>query len=226
VTRSFVSLQIITGCVIILGTSGMLPERCYGSTVPSAIGTVKEIRSGTLERQERDLWKPLSAGMAIVANDRVRTSTGGSAVLALTDIGAVLIGPNTEYYLGDPTRGFKSLLKRGYLWISTKLKPGATMSVATTNAVAGVRGTKFSVIQDANGMNVCTCKGAVQVTLKDGKSLNIMSGMYGEISAAGKMGAPANGKQHLEKIWQERPARYAACLNCHQKGKKKIVDLN
>ena len=164
--------------------------------------------------------------MAITANDRIRTSTNGSAVLELIDVGAVLIGPNTEYYLGDPSRGFKSLLKRGYLWISTKLKPGTTMSVATTNAVAGIRGTKFSVMQDARVTEVCTCKGEVQVTLKDGKSVNITSGMYGEVNAAGKMGAPANGKPHLEKIWKERPARYAACLNCHQKGKKKTGDLN
>jgi hypothetical protein len=197
--------------------------RC--STSPAPIGTVKEIRSGTLERQDKDLWKPMTAGMAISANDRVRTGSDGLAVLALNEIGVILIGPGTEYYLGDPSRGFKTLLKRGYLWISAKLSPGRTMSVATSNAVAGVRGTKFSVIQDAAGTDVCTCKGAVQVALKNGKSIDVTSGMYGGITAQGTMDQPKKGKPHLEKIWKEKTARYAPCLNCHKKGKK-IGDLN
>jgi hypothetical protein len=197
--------------------------RC--STSPSPIGTVKEIRSGTLERQDRDLWKPLAAGMAVFANDRVRTGTDGLAILSLNEIGAILIGPGTEYYLGDPMRGFKTLLKRGYLWISATLLPGRTMSVATANVVTGIRGTKFSVIQDAAGTDVCTCKGEVQVTLKDGKSMNVTSGMYGAVDASGKMAPPGKGKPHLEKIWKEQPARYAPCLTCHKKGKK-ISDLN
>lgn len=201
------------------------PEQVRGSSSPSPIGTVKEIRSGTLERQENNVWKPLAAGMAISANDRVRTGADGTAVLALNDIGAILIGPETEYYLGNPASGFKTLLKRGYLWISAKLSPGRTMSVATSNAVTGVRGTKFSVLQDAAGTDVCTCKGAVEVSLRDGRTMNVTSGMYGAVDASGKMKPPEKGKPHLEKIWKERPARYAACLNCHKKGKK-IGDLN
>jgi hypothetical protein len=200
-------------------------EQGRGSTSSLPIGTVKEIRSGTLERQDKDLWKPLAAGMAISANDRVRTGANGLAILSLNEIGAILIGPGTEYYLGDPSRGFKSLLKRGYLWISATLLPGRTMSVATANAVTGIRGTKFSVIHDAAGTDVCTCKGAVDVSLRDGKTINVTSGMYGAVDASGKMTPPGKGKPHLEKIWKERPARYAPCLNCHKKGKK-ISDLN
>ncbi len=217
--------RVIAGLIIIVWIAVLVPEQGHSSTAPAAIGTVKEIRSGTLERQDKDLWKPLAAGMVISSNDRVRTGADGLAVLALNDIGAVLIGPGTEYYLGDPSRGFKTLLKRGYLWISAKLSPGRTMSVATTNAVTGVRGTKFSVIQDAAGTGVCTCKGAVEVSLRDGKTMNVTSGMYGAVDASGKMEPPDKGKPHLEKIWKERLARYAPCLNCHKKGKK-IGDLN
>jgi len=177
-----------------------------------------------LERQDKDLWKPMSVGMVIFANDRVRTGSDSLAVLTIKDIGAILVGPGTEYYLGDPARGFKTLLKRGYLWISATLSPGRTMSVATSNAVAGVRGTKFSVIQDAAGMDVCTCKGTVDVSLRDGKTMSVAGGMYGSIDASGKMAQPEKGKPHLEKIWKEKPARFAVCLNCHKKGKK-IGDL-
>jgi hypothetical protein len=223
--RPIISLQrvyvlILTFVLLLLTAS----EQGQCSTSPSPIGTVKEIRSGTLERQERDLWKPMAAGMVILTNDRVRTGTDSLAVLTIKDIGAVLVGPGTEYYLGDPASGFKSLLKRGYLWISATLSPGRIMSVATSNAVAGVRGTKFSIIQDSAGTDVCTCQGSVEVALKDGKTASVTGGMYGSVDASGKMAPPQKGKPHLEKIWKEKPARYAACLNCHKKGKK-IGDL-
>jgi ferric-dicitrate binding protein FerR (iron transport regulator) len=191
-----------------------------GSTTAPVIGTVREIRGGVLERLDRERWSPMTVNAAVHANDRIRTGAGATAVLTLNDIGSMMVGPDTESYLGDPSRGFKSLLKRGYLWVSAKLKPGAAMSISTTSAVAGVRGTKFSVIQDAAGMSVCTCKGEVQVTLKDGRSVNVAGGMYGAIDPAGKMGEPENGKAHLAKIWKERPPRFAACLNCHRKGQK------
>jgi len=224
--RAYSSIvRLIAVALPFISLIAIIPAAGEGNASTSVIGKVKEIRSGTLERQERDLWKPLAAGAVIFSNDRIRTAAGSTAVLSLNEVGSVLIGPGTEYYLGDPSRGFKSLLKRGYLWFTTTLKPGASMSIATASAVAGVRGTKFSVIQDAEGMNVCTCKGAVQVTLKDGKSVAIARGMYGNISAAGKMGAPEKGKPHLERIWKEKPARYASCLECHRKGKK-IIDLS
>lgn len=214
---------VVTACLIIAGMFALAPEQGIASS--AAIGTVKEVRGGTLERQERDVWKPLAANAAINTNDRVRTGAGATAILSLNDIGTVMVGPGTEYYMGDPSRGFKSLLKRGYLWVTTKLKPGATMSVATANAVAGVRGTKFSVIQDGEGVNICTCKGEVQVTANNAKPVNLTSGMYGEIDRTGKMGAPEKGKPRLEMIWKNRPARYAPCLECHRKGKK-IGDLS
>lgn len=221
----FITTPVIACCLIALWIAVLLPDHCFSSAATTPIGTVREIRSGILERQERDLWKPLTAGMEITSNDRIRTGADGLAVLALNDIGTILIGANTEYYLGGPAREFKTLLKRGYIWISAKLSPGRTMSVTTASAVSGVRGTKFSVIQDAQGMNVCTCKGEVQVTLKDGTSMNVTSGMYSMIDGKGKSGKPESGKPHLDKIWKEKPARYAACVMCHKKGQK-IVDLN
>jgi len=217
--------RIVSGCLLVLCIMSAAPDQSYGGTEPVPVGTVKTIQNGTLERLDKNVWKPLAVGTMIFANDRVRTGADGTAVLGLNDIGVVLIGPGSEYYLGDPASGFKSLLKRGYLWISAKLLPGRTLSVATDSAVAGVRGTKFSVIKDAQGMDVCTCKGSVMLALSDGKSMDVASGMYGAVDATGKMEKPEKGKPHLDKIWKEKPARYKTCLNCHKKGKK-IGDLN
>lgn len=58
-----------------------------------------------------------------------------------------------------------------------------------------------------------------------GGTMNVTSGMYGAVDASGKMEQPEKGTQRLEKIWKEKPARFATCLNCHRKGKK-TKDLN
>jgi hypothetical protein len=217
--------RILIPILMIVIMAVLTSDSIQAATPPAAIGRVKEIRSGVLERQDREVWNPLLVNAEIRANDRVRTGPGAMVILTLNDVGSVLIGPSTEYYLGDPARGFKTLLKRGYLWVSTKLKPGATMSVATTNGMTGVRGTKFSVVQDDQGMDVCTCKGGVQVTLQDGKSITVASGMFGSFNATGKMGVLEKGKLRLQKMWKENPSRYSPCLSCHRKGKK-ISDLN
>jgi ferric-dicitrate binding protein FerR (iron transport regulator) len=167
---------------LFLLTSG----ECRGSSMATTIGSVRDIKDGVLERQHREVWNPLTVNAEIRANARIRTGAGATAVISLSGIGSVTIGPSTGYYLCDPAQGFKTLLKRGYLRASTQLKPDATMSVATTSAVTGVRGTKFSVIQDAQGMDLCTCKGEVQVTFKDGKSVTVASGMFGSVNAGGK----------------------------------------
>lgn len=220
--RSFGTYQQSVLFSLMIAVLLLISTQGHAAATPSPIGTVKEIKNGTLERQDKDLWKPLAAGMAIFANDRVRTSTDGMSVLAFNEIGTMLIGPGTEYYMGDPSRGFKTLLKRGYLWLSARLASGRTMTVATANAVTGVRGTKFSVIQDAAGTEVCTCKGMVEVALRDGKTMNVAGGMYGTVDTAGKMSTPEKGKPRMEKIWKEQPARFAPCLTCHKKGKRPV----
>ena len=221
VIGSFQAIIVSLSIFVIL----LAAELVWCSPSTSPIGTIKEIRSGTLERQNHDVWTPLAAGMAIFANDRVRTGADSTAILSINEIGIILIGPRTEYYLGHTTSDFKTLLKHGYLWFSATLTPGRSMSVATDSAIASVRGTKFSVIQDSRGMEVSTCKGSVEVGLRDGKMVHMTSGMYEVVDASGKMELPGKGKRHLEEIWNEKPERYKPCLSCHKRGKK-IGDLN
>jgi hypothetical protein len=64
-----------------------------------------------------------------------------------------------------------------------------------------------------------------QVTLKDGKSATVASGMFGSVNAAGKMGVLEKGKPTLQKIGKENAPWYTPCLNCHRKGEK-MSDLD
>ena len=183
----------------------------------STLGTVKEIRSGKLEKQEQGAWKAITAGDKISAQDKVRTDAAGMAVLKLDRIGNLLIGPNSEYTLGDDHKNFKTTLHKGFVWFKSALAKGARMEIATTNAVAGVRGTKFSVLADSEGVDVCTCKGDVEVTANK-KTVRVNSGMFSSVGKDGTASNPDKGKTLLAKQWGAKTTRFTACLQCHSKG--------
>lgn len=207
---------ITTLAVVVVTTS---TTGCRTKAAGPAIGTVKEIKSGALERRDKGAWKPLKAGDRLYPGDRLRTDGAGTAVLAADRIGAFLMGPDTEYELGSGTADFRSFLERGYVWAKASLAPGARMEISTASAVAGIRGTKFSVLNDREGVDVCTCKGMVEVGLKAGKGVAVGSGMYLAIKD-GRAGEPENGRPLLERLWQGKEKRFSACLACHRKGKK------
>ena len=190
-------------------------------TTPASVGTVKQIKSGILERQDKNtIWSPISKNAAILAGDRLRTGPDGAAVLTLTNVGIVLMKSNTEYTVGSNAMNFTTVLHRGYIWIKTSLMPGAKLDISASGAVAGVRGTRVSVLADAQGVDVCTCTGDVTVTPKNGKKLSVKTGMYGSIGKDGIAEAPKHSKQILEQLWKGEMSRFTPCRNCHQKGKK------
>lgn len=211
-------------CTLLIG----IPTGCTEKhAAPASVGIVKQIKSGMLERLDGNtVWKALSQNGTIYAGDRLRTGPDGTAVLALTKIGVVLMKPNTEYTVGGDSMNFKTVLHRGYVWIKTSLTPGAKLDISAAGAVAGVRGTSVSVLFDEQGVDVCTCKGEVAVTtLRNGKEMSVNSGMYGSINTNGIAETPGQGKQLLEKLWKGEKPRFTPCRDCHQKGKKATVDL-
>jgi len=214
---------IIAFCALLIGALSGCTEK---QTAPVQVGTVKQIKSGTLEREDvNHAWKALSQNGRIYAGDRVRTGPDGTAVLTLNNVGSALIKPNTEFTVGNDPMDFKTVLHHGYVWIKTALSPGAKLNIQAAGAVAGVRGTSVSVLSDEQGIDVCTCKGEVTVTLMSGKAMGVNSGMYAAVGADGVARAPEHGKPMLEKLWKEKTARFTPCLDCHRKGKKPQADI-
>ncbi len=206
-------IVILTGCTETQAT-------------PAPIGTVKHLKSGTLERQDGNaVWNHLSQNSAIRVGDHLRTGPDSVAVLTLTHIGVVLMKSNTEYTVGSDPMNFKTVLHRGYIWIKTTLARGAKLDISTSDAVAGVRGTRVSVLSDEHGVDVCTCTGEVTVTPKKGRNMSVNSGMYDSIGKDGIAKAPKHSKPLLEKLWKGEQSRFTPCRDCHQKGKKGKANL-
>jgi hypothetical protein len=197
----------------------MFVSRTSAEPALSRLGAVKEIRSGNLEKLEQGTWRTIAAGGKISSRDKLRTDAAGVAVIKLDRIGHLLIGPNSEYTLGDDYTRFKTVLHQGFIWFKSALIKGARMEIITTNAVTGVRGTKFSVLADGEGVDVCTCKGTVEVTANR-KTVSVGGGMFSTVRKGETASKPDTGKALLEKQWGARTARYAACLQCHSKGRK------
>jgi len=210
-------------CTLIIGSSAGCIET---QAAPASVGTVKHIKSGTLERQDGNaVWNPLSQNGAIHAGDRLRTGADSVAVLTLTNVGIVLMKSNTEYTVGSDPMNFKTALHRGYIWIKTALAHGAKLDISAAGAVAGVRGTRVSVLSDEEGVDVCTCTGEVTVTPKIGRNISVHGGMYGSIGKDGIAETPKQSKPLLEKMWKGENSRFTPCRDCHQKGKKGKANL-
>ncbi len=185
----------------------------------AADGRVVTVRGGDLELQRGDAWEKIGAGSPVSLGDRVRTGKAAVAVVKLSGVGSFTIGPDTEMEMGKDKKEFKAGLKRGSLWLNAKLPKGAKAYISTTLATAGIRGTKFSVIMDEKGMDVCTCIGAVEVVLNDGRTLDAMTGRFVSIKAGGPPPAgPEPSRQILKRLRQGADKRFDFCFTCHTAG--------
>lgn len=103
-------------------------------------------------------WKQLSVADPVSVGDHLRTSDGGRLVVAYQDGTVIAVEPDSELIIDDqalpPSGPAVSLfsLDRGKLDVSVPKDrydaAGARFEVKTKTAVAGVRGTRFTIEAD------------------------------------------------------------------------------
>ncbi len=138
-----------------------------GDAVPSyrfltVKGTVRIVHAG-VERRAR-------AGEDAVAGDEVRTGLWGRAVLEQAEHGARFeILPASHVRLGGPEAGILLVLERGRLKAAfAALLALEERVVATPAALLAVRGTRYAVEVDADGLAaLAVFEGAVEVRPHD-----------------------------------------------------------
>jgi len=122
------------------------------ANVSSAVGDVTVVLKGS------STPLALSTNKKVKEGDTVRTGPDGAAILAWMDGTKVHMGPNTELEVmkcfskkGQDISLFK--LKGGEIWsrISKRLSRESKFEVETPSAVAGVRGTIFSLAVTPSG---------------------------------------------------------------------------
>ena len=127
-------------------------------------------------------WAPLAGGTLVRAGSQVRTGADASATFTWSDGTKVKVGPNSRLTVekcyaksGSDEEVSLFRLEQGCVWtrIAKKLGRQGRFEVATPSAVAGVRGTIFSVEArqaDAHGGAVISVfEGEVELRTSKGK---------------------------------------------------------
>jgi len=143
--------RIVSASYLVLA-SMLLPVAAWADVagkVTSVAGSA-EVQSGGAGP-----WKALSVDEAVSVGDHLRTTEGGRVSVAYRDGSAITLEPNTELIIDDqalpsggpPVSLFS--LNRGKLDVAVPKglyeAQGARFEVKTTTAVAGVRGTRFTI---------------------------------------------------------------------------------
>jgi len=194
-----------------------VPAPCRAQPGTADSGLVLNIRNGNLERRAQNDWETLVVGDPVAFMQRLKTGPAALAVLEMPKLGRYILGPDTDVELGQGGPSNTDSLKKGALWVSAMLPPGNSLTVQTALASSGVRGTMFTVIAGKHGMDMCTCNGHVDVTLKDGTVVKVGSGESCTLDAQGRaMGPVSKGKLVLAK-YSASSKQYGICYNCHTK---------
>jgi hypothetical protein len=203
------------GCAMLLAL-GLALMLIPTGAIAAESGEIVALRGGTLERLERDVWREIVVHAAVRVGDRLRTGKGAVAVIAFPVLGRFVMGPGSEIELGRAPKDFTTQVDRGALWLRATPTAGSRAALSSPYAIAGVRGTAFSMLYSADGKTVCacTCTGSVEVRTPDGAKVQVPRGAIrgyqcGRVGA--RVGAvlpgPLGAARHRVRFLPELPHR-------------------
>ncbi|MBC7320399.1 FecR domain-containing protein [bacterium] len=189
-------VSLILIMVLIIGSSINIVSP-YRATVIKIEGTV--LKKVNLQ----NIWVPVNKGDILDSGDSLKTGENSYAELRFSDGSTVKINPETEVSI---YRDYLSLAI-GYVRLYiTKLFPN--FEVRTPSAIAGVRGTEFSVevLEDQTTI-VTVYEGEVDVTAQ-GRTLRLRKGESGivkpksppEINPVGEKGRNDRGESAQHRL--------------------------
>lgn len=178
-------------------------------------------------------WRPLRVGSYIKDGDSLETGPNSQMILRYKSI-EMRLGPKTKTRVDallDAARPTKIHVEQGYSWFNVKkgkTKGPVNFRVSTPTAIASVRGTKFSVVEDENGSVSCVCEGKVDTSAvaKSGESADVERAVQGDSHSYTKGGerqekdfAKYFQGLKVDLAFQERidsDERLSYCTSCHR----------
>lgn len=207
--------QSLASCLL----AAALLLACTAAVAKEESGTVVSLRGGTLERLEKAAWREIGQGKKVGIGERLRTGKAAVAVIEFPSVGRFVMGPGSEIEMGREPKDFTTKMNRGALWMQTALPAGSRAAISTPIAIAGVRGTAFSMVfgEGEKAVCACTCAGNIEVTSPDGKKLAVPKGEYVAVDA----GKPVPDKaQASAPVLAQTGTVFDFCQACHVVGGK------
>lgn len=175
------------------------------------------IGSVAVQRKDATNWIQLRFGDPLLVGDTIQTQANGKVKIIFTDQSVITIGPNTKFRIDASIFRTAPVAERSSLFTLFSGKARAIVSswfnnlsqnkfeVQTPSAVAGVRGTEFVVLVDANGNSeIVVLEGVVEVYNRKDKSRRAVFLGAGMGTRVGTSTTPSTPKQlsseQLQKI--------------------------
>lgn len=199
--------------------SAALLLACPAALAKEESGTVVSLRGGTLERLDKGAWHEIVQGKKVGIGERLRTGKAAVAVIDFPGVGRFVMGPASEIEMGREPKDFTTKMNRGALWMQTALPAGGRAAISTPIAIAGVRGTAFSMVfgEGEKAVCACTCAGNIEVTSPDGRKLAVPKGEYVAVDAGKPVPAKA---QPSAPVLEKSGTVFDFCQACHEVGGK------
>lgn len=205
----FVTLLLLVGLLAGCGGGGeTAPETAPASaTAPSSaaspsptaapvpegpqatvVDVINDVDAHALPDEE---WTPALPEMTVYQGGEVWAKEASTARVEV-EKALVRVAPNTIFTLGQPAPETVQLsMDEGQMWVNVEgLAPGETFEVETPSAVASVRGTRFSVRVDPDGVTwISVVEGTVWVRA-GGEEVEVSAGMEVRVPPGGPPDAP------------------------------------
>lgn len=150
-------------------------------------------------------WNLAKLGMVLPVGTRIRTEEDTQVILSFPDMTTFTMGSETQVILSSPKSQDTALkLLLGNLMVNVKkmMKDGS-MEVEMSQAVAGIKGTRFVLSETGKESTIKVTEGTVKYTSKStGKSVDISKGESVVATTKGLSEKTAFNPDEEEKKWQ------------------------
>ncbi|MBN2794560.1 MAG: FecR domain-containing protein [Clostridia bacterium] len=127
-----------------------------------------EVQVVSAEDLDDEAWEMGMLDMILYVDDHIKTGSGDSfAILSLSDMTTFTMKPQTEIVLSLPPEESKLAIVSGKVWVNVqRAMKGQSLEVDMSQAVAGIKGTTFTV-EESNGLSIISLyEGELEITEK------------------------------------------------------------
>lgn len=159
---------------------------------------------GTYDEEKWDFAK--LDGKTFPVGTHIKTSEKSGGYISFSDMTTFTLKPGSEIILSSPSAKDSQIkLLAGNLWINfKKMFKDGSMEIEMSQAVAGIKGTRFVLNETGTESTIMVTEGIVKYTSKStAKSVNVLKGESVIASSKGLSEKTTFDPAEEEKKWQE-----------------------